>query len=305
LKAAVVGAGVFGRHHARKYAHDPRTQLIGIYDHHPDRAAESASENRAGAFADLDELIAAVDILTIATPGSAHFDAARAALEAGKHVLVEKPLATHTHEAKTLIELAAAKNLVLACGHQERLVFEAMGLFSTDAKPLRIESVREGPWTGRGADVSVTLDLMVHDLDLAARLLGDDLERVTAQGVAEHGPAADSVEARLFFRSGAEAVFRASRIAPARKRTMRLVYANGEVNVDFLARSFENSTPLPLNANFSDTEEGRDPLGANVARFIAAAAGEAPRPAVTGAEALAVLDMALAVDRAAGLPSHA
>lgn len=303
--AAVIGAGVFGRHHARKYAHDPRTQLIGIYDHHPERAAESAAENGARAFTDMDELIAAADIVTIATPGSAHFEAARAALEAGKHVLVEKPLAARSDEAKILIQLADANNLVLACGHQERLVFEAMGLFSTDAKPLRIESVREGPWTGRGADVSVTLDLMVHDLDLAARLLGADLESVAAQAIAEHGPAPDEIEARLHFRSGAEAVFRASRIAPERKRTMRLTYADGEMNVDFLARSFENSTALPLNANFSDTEEGRDPLGANVARFIAAAAGEASRPAVTGAEALLVLDMALAIDSAAGLPSQA
>jgi predicted dehydrogenase len=162
--------------------------------------------------------------------------------------------------------------------------------------------VREGPWTGRSADVSVTLDLMVHDLDLALVLMGAKPARVEAVARAEHGGAADEVEARLAFAAG-EAVFTASRIAPERKRMMRAVYASGEVRIDFLARTFENTTPFALNADFAATRVGADPLGANVNAFVEAVFELAPRPAVTGAEALAVLELALDVDRASGLPS--
>jgi predicted dehydrogenase len=178
-----------------------------------------------------------------------------------------------------------------------------MGLFSAPERPTRIESVREGPWTGRSADVSVTLDLMVHDLDLALKLMGRGADRVTAKAHAEHGKAADHIEATLGF-GDAEAVFTSSRIAADRKRTMRAVYPSGEIRIDFLARTFENTTSFPLNAAFAETRIGADPLGANVSTFIDAVLGVAPRPVVNGEEALAVLKLALEVDKASGLPSH-
>jgi predicted dehydrogenase len=175
-------------------------------------------------------------------------------------------------------------------------------LFSTPEKATYIESVREGPWTGRSADVSVTLDLMVHDLDLALKLLGAKTQSVSASARHEHGRTADAIEAKLGF-AGAEAKFVSSRIASERKRTMRAVYPSGEVKIDFLARTFENTTNFPLNAAFAETRIGSDPLGANVAQFIDAVLGVAPRPAVNGEEALAVLALALEVDAASGLPS--
>jgi predicted dehydrogenase len=303
LRAGVVGAGAFGRIHARKYAEDARVQFVAVYDPDDERAQQLADTHGARCFDTLGALIDAVDVLTIASPPSVHAEEARAALDAGKHVLVEKPLATNVADGADLARLAAERKLQLACGHQERLVFEAMGLFSAPEKPLRIESVREGPWTGRSADVSVTLDLMVHDLDLALRLIGSAPQGILAQGRAEHGTAADAIDARLAFAGGAEAVFVSSRIAPARRRFMRAVYPSGEVNIDFIKRSFDNTTTFPLNAAFAETRIGADPLGANVAQFIDAVLGVAPRPAVTGAEALAVLELALDIDRAAGLPS--
>jgi predicted dehydrogenase len=302
LRAGVVGAGAFGRHHARKYAEDARVTLVGVFDWHDERAQMLADTHHVQALYDLDALIGEVDILTVASPPSQHFEAAHAGLTAGKHVLIEKPLATDAGDGAALVDLAAKKKLVLACGHQERLVFQAMGLFDTPERPTRIESVREGPWTGRSADVSVTLDLMVHDLDLALRLMARKPEGVLAQARTEHGRTADAIDARLAF-GGAEAVFVSSRIASERRRFMRAVYPSGEVNVDFLARTFENTTGFPLNAAFAETRIGSDPLGANVSAFVDAVLGVAPRPAVTGAEALAVLEVALEIDRAAGLPS--
>jgi predicted dehydrogenase len=303
LKAGVLGAGAFGRIHARKYAEDARVTFVGVYDPDDERAQLLADTHGAVSFPSLAALIAAVDVVTIASPPSAHAGNARAALEAGRHVLVEKPLATDAADGAALVKQATDKKLVLACGHQERLVFQAMGLLDAPERPTRIESVREGPWTGRSADVSVTLDLMVHDLDLAMRLMGGKPGRVEAQGRAVHGRAADEIVARLAF-TGGEAVFTSSRVAEARKRTMRAVYPSGEVRIDFLARTFENATRFPLNAAFAETRIGSDPLGANVAAFVDAVLGVAARPIVNGEEALAVLELALEVDQASGLPSY-
>lgn len=303
LKAGVVGAGAFGRIHARKYAEDSRVQFVGVFDPDDERAGPLADTHGAKAFNTLDALLAEADIITIASPPSLHAGAALPALKAGKHVLIEKPLATDAKAGAELVRVAAEKKLVLACGHQERLVFEAMGLLDTPEKPTLIESVREGPWTGRSADVSVTLDLTVHDLDLALKILGVKADRVEAKARAEHGKAADEIEARISF-GATQTVFTSSRIAPDRRRTMRAVYPSGEVKIDFLARTFENTTSFPLNAAFAETRIGSDPLGANVEAFIDAVLGVGPRPVVTGEEALAVLELALAVDAASGLPSH-
>ncbi len=303
LRAGVLGAGAFGRIHARKYAEDARVHFVGVYDPDDERAQQLADTHRAESFANPDALLDAVDILTIASPPSLHGVAAKRALEAGKHLLIEKPLATDVETGAELIRLAHEKKLTLGCGHQERLVFDAMGLLSAPETPTRIESVREGPWTGRSADVSVTLDLMVHDLDLALRLMKAKPTGVLAAAKSEHGRTADQIEARLAFAPHAEAVFISSRIAPERRRFMRAVYPSGEVNIDFLARSFENTTKFALNAAFAETRTGADPLGANVAQFIDAVLGVAPRPVVNGEEALAVLELALDVDHASGLPS--
>jgi len=303
LRASVVGAGAFGRIHARKCAEDARVQFVGVYDPDDERAQQLADTHGATSFANLEALLAAADILTIASPPSVHGKAALAALNAGKHLLIEKPLATDVETGAELVRLAHEKKLTLACGHQERLVFDAIGLLSAPETPTRIESVREGPWTGRSADVSVTLDLMVHDLDLALMLMKAKPTGILATARSEHGRTADRIEARLAFAPRAEAVFISSRIASTRRRFMRAVYPSGEVNIDFLARTFENTTNFPLNPNFAETRTGSDPLGANVAQFIDAVLGVAPRPVVTGEEALAVLELALDVDRASGLPS--
>lgn len=302
LRAGVLGAGAFGRIHARKYSEDARVQFVGVHDPDDERASQLADTHGAKSFESLAALLSDIDILTIASPPSFHGAAAKQALEAGKHVLVEKPLATDVATGQALVKLAAEKKLTLACGHQERLVFDAMGLLDAPEKPTRIESVREGPWTGRSADVSVTLDLMVHDLDLALQLIGRKPEGVLATARSEKGKTADCVDARLAF-GGAEAVFISSRIADERRRFMRAVYPSGEVNIDFLTREFSNTTNFTLNPAFAETRIGSDPLGANVAAFIDAVLGVARRPVVTGEEALAVLELALAVDEASGLPS--
>ncbi|TAJ70856.1 MAG: Gfo/Idh/MocA family oxidoreductase [Phenylobacterium sp.] len=298
LRGGVIGAGVFGGYHARQYARLPGVTFSGVYDVHPDRAARVAMPLGGRAFADLDEFLAAVDVVTVASPATHHADQALAAIAAGKHVYVEKPIGVAVAEAEKVRAAAAAKGLVVACGHQERVVFRAMGLLDVPEQPLRLEALRHGPPSDRSRDVSAVLDLMVHDIDLCLAIASAD--PVTAEAEGTRGPDGvwDAVRAEVSFDSGFSAVLDVSRLAEARKRTMRIVYPSGEVEIDFMARTFRNTTPFSLNPDFADTPAASDPLGASVEGFLMAVRGEAPRPIVTADEAIAALDLAIAVEQA-------
>ena len=304
LRAGVVGAGVFGGHHARKYGSLRGVRLAGVLDPHQERAEALAGPLGAKVFDDIDQFLGAVDLVTIASPASSHFEIAQAALDRGLHVYVEKPLADNAEDGHALVEAARKAGVVLACGHQERAVFRAMGLFAIPERPTRLEAVRRGTFTGRSTDVSCVLDLMIHDIDLAMTLTPARVSEVRADSVIDAGPFADEARARITFADGMLAQLEASRTAKRRERTMRLVFPSGEVTIDFLARSFTDTTPFHLNAGFAETAEGRDPLGASVADFVAAVRGDLPRPVVTGEEAARALEAALKVDGAAARPAR-
>lgn len=296
LRGGVIGAGVFGGYHARQYANLPGVTLSAVYDPHAERAAAVAMPLGGRAFVELEPFLGAVDVVTIASPASVHAKQAVAALAAGKPIYVEKPVATRLQDAERI--RAAAGERVVACGHQERLVFEAMGLLAIPEQPLLLEALRHGPPSDRSRDVSAVLDLMIHDIDLALAIAGS--EPVAAEGEGTWGPdgVCDVIRAETTFESGFTAIFDVSRQADARRRTMRVVYPSGQVEIDFVARTFVNTTPFALNPDFADAPAARDPLGASVAAFLAAVRGDRPRPVVTLNEAIAALDLALAVERA-------
>jgi len=293
VQAGVIGAGVFGTFHARKYASLPGVVLAAVFDPDAERGGRLSGELGAMAFTDLDAFLDAVQVVTIASPADSHAAMAHRVLAAGRHAYVEKPLATEIEAGQALVELARVRRLVLACGHQERLVFAAMGLLQTPEAPLRLESVRRGTPNDRNRDVSCVLDLMIHDLDLGLTLAGEGEWEVSASG------GFDEARAEVRFASGLVGVFEASRVADARERTMRIVYPSGVVEIDFLKPAFDNRTAFALNEAFATTPDGRDPLGASVSAFLAAVRGDAERPAVTGDEGLSALELALAVERAA------
>ena len=273
LRAGVIGAGVFGGYHAAKYAALPGVTLCGVYDHHPVHAEALVQRCGGRVFASEAELIAAVDIVSIATPAVAHAGSALAALAAGKPVYVEKPLATSPEDAGGIAEMAQRRGLVAACGFLERAGMAAMGLFDIPERPTRLEAVRVSPPSPRNLDVSVVLDVMIHDLDLALALAGAEPAMVEADGARVTNDTLDRVEAQVEFDDGFVARFRASRVADARERTMRIVYPSGEVRVDFLTHGFENTTPFALDPDFEDAPAARDNLGASLAAFLAALRG--------------------------------
>ena len=298
LKAGVVGAGVFGGYHAKKYVELPGVELVGVFDIDLERARVLAEPLGATAYDDMAAFLAAVDVVTVATPAVHHAKAALAALKAGKPVYCEKPLAVTPEDGDALVAAAMKAGVPLACGHQERVVFQAMGLLDIPEQPLRLEAVRRGTPSDRNLDVSVVLDLMIHDLDLA--LCEAQPMTVDGEGAITRSESLDWVKVEAMFENGFIAVFDSSRVAEARERTMKVVYPSGEVEIDFLARTFRNTTPFPLIEDFTETSAGKDPLGQSVAGFLAAVRGESPRPVVTGEEAARALDLALAVEWAAG-----
>jgi predicted dehydrogenase len=284
----IVGAGVFGGYHAQKFAASVHAELIGVFDKNQEAAsALCAKVGKGEAYASFETLARQCDALVIATPASTHAALARKALLAGKHALVEKPLALTGEEAAELAWLAVEKDLVLQVGHQERLVFRAMGLLSIPEKPKRIEAVRVGPRSpeGRCEDVSCVFDLMIHDLDLAAELMGGETRTVTAFGRSAHTRLLDEATAELVFASGGVAKLTASRCAPARKRTMKIEYPSGKVEIDLITRQVTNTTPFAITADVSATLP--DPLGAADEAFLAAIQGTAQSPVTGGVGARA------------------
>jgi predicted dehydrogenase len=297
LRGGVIGAGVFGGYHAGQYARLPGVVLSGVYDVHPDRAAKVAMPLGGRGFADLAEFLEAVDVVTVASPATFHAEHALAALAAGKHVYIEKPMATSVAAGEKVRAAAAAKGLIVACGHQERVQSRAMGLLDIPEQPLRLEALRHGPPSDRSRDVSAILDLMVHDIDLALAISAADPVTAEGEGTLSDDGVWDVARAEVSFEDGFTALFDVSRQAPARKRTMKIVYPSGEVDIDFVARTLRNTTPFALNAGYADTPAGKDPLGASVEGFLMAVRGEAPRPIVNAEEAIRALDLALAIEQ--------
>jgi predicted dehydrogenase len=298
LRAGVVGAGVFGGYHAHKYAVLADVELAAVFDPDMDRARALAGDLGVVAADDLESLLDLCEVVSIASPAIFHAEQALKALNAGRSVYVEKPLATSLEDADRLIAAARA-GPVLACGHLERVMFAAMGLLDAPERPAALFAVRKGPWSPRNADVSCVLDLMIHDIDLALALNPVEPLAVEAEGRTTIGPLLDEVRADVTLGDGSTLILEASRIAEVRERRMRLVYASGEVEIDFLTGAFSNTTPFALDPNFAETPAGKDRLGASLQAFLDAVRGNRDRPAVTGEEAARALDLALAVEQAA------
>ena len=235
LKCAVVGAGYLGKFHAQKYAGLPDCELVAVIDVDEQLASEVARRYGAKAYTDYRRILNEVDAASIVVPTTRHHAVSKDFLEAGVHVLVEKPMTVTIAEADELIALAKARNLVLQVGHLERFNPAILGLDQGE-KPLFIESHRLSPFNPRANDVSVVLDLMIHDIDIILALVDSDLERIDASGTAVLTKGTDIANARLLFANGCVANVTASRISMKTERKMRMFRPDSYVSVDFQNR---------------------------------------------------------------------
>lgn len=233
LKCAVIGAGYLGKFHAEKYANLPDCELIAVVDTNEEVANEIATKHGAKALTDYEPLLGQIDAVSIVVPTSLHHKVARDFLSSGVHVLVEKPITVTVEEADELIAIAAKNKLILQVGHLERFNPAILGLDESESKPLFIESHRLSPFNPRANDVSVVLDLMIHDIDIILALVDSEVERIDASGTAVLTKGTDIANARLTFKSGCVANVTASRISMKMERKMRMFKPCSYISVDF------------------------------------------------------------------------
>ncbi|NWG46562.1 MAG: Gfo/Idh/MocA family oxidoreductase [Alphaproteobacteria bacterium] len=297
-----MGAGVFATFHARKYASFPDVTLVGVVDPVPAAAQRVSAELGVEALSDPRDLLGRVDAVSIASPADTHAELGALFLGAGVHVLMEKPLATRLEDADRLVRLARERDLILQVGHQERYVLGEFGLGPRAIAPKAIEAVRCGPFTGRGMDVSATLDLMIHDLDMVHALAGGEVTGLAVEAKTEKGRHPDEVTARFTLGGRCAVTLIASRIAEVRERRMRIIYPDGKIEIDFVARTLENTTPQILKPAFGGVPGAKgiadDPLGYALAAFLQSVRSGDP-PLVDGPAARRALATALAIDTVA------
>lgn len=307
LKVAVVGVGHLGQHHARIAAASPHAELVAVVDPGEARGREIAAQHGTRWVASLAEILPAVDAVQIAAPTGLHHALGLEALQAEKHVLMEKPLAASLPEAEALLAalLEARRTkprLVAAVGHLERFNPAVKALRDRKFSPRFLEAVRVSPFPMRSLEVDVVMDVMIHDLDLLRALVGRPVTEVEAVGVPVLTPHADLVNARLKFEGGAFATVTASRVAQKKERTLRAFADKAYAKLDFAAQKLELLRLVmgpegPTIANeAADIEEG-EPLKLEIEAFHRACLGE-DGETVTWDEGLEAMRVADQVQRA-------
>jgi predicted dehydrogenase len=236
IRAGVAGVGALGRHHARIYAELPGVELAGVCDALADKAEEVGAQHGCPVFENLEQLVAEVDVVSVAVPTAAHHDVVRRCLVADKDVLVEKPIAATLEQAEDLAALAEQRGRILQVGHVERFNPAVDFLFASGIRPRFIEVHRLAPFTPRSLDVDVILDLMIHDLDIVVALDRSDIVQIDSVGVPVLTQKVDIANARLRFDSGLIANLTASRVSAEKMRKFRVFSSRGYVSLDMLAR---------------------------------------------------------------------
>lgn len=306
IRAAAIGVGSLGRHHARNYAElaaEGRVALVGICDLNAETAAQVSAQHGCNSFAGWSELLDKVDVVSIATPTETHCEIACAFLERGVHVLVEKPIALTLDEADKMISAAKRSGAKLMVGQLERYNPAMVALRPHVTRPLYFEIHRVSPFPNRSLDVDVVLDVMIHDLDAVQWLVGEDVKvsEVRAVGIPVISDKVDAANARIEFENGAVANITASRIGTEKIRKTRFYQTNAYVVLDY-ATKFASLTSLnpgaahPL-AGISINRlqiDDVEPLRAEITAFLDSIEKNTPPP-ITGDDGRRALALAVGV----------
>jgi predicted dehydrogenase len=303
IRAGVVGVGHLGYHHARNYAAMEGVDLVGITDMDAGRGEMVASEFNTRFFPTVEALLAAgVDAVSVVVPTTSHRAVTCALLEGGVDVLVEKPIATTVEEARDMIRIAAANNRLLQVGHIERFNAAFIALAKTLGDPKFIECHRMSPFPMRSTDVSVVLDLMIHDLDICLALVRKPVIAVDAVGVPIFSTSEDIANVRLRFEGGAVANLTASRISIEKMRKIRIFELNAYVSTNYSEQEVlvyrkqpgalaPGKNPMEMISIEPLSIQYEEPLKLELASFVECVRTR-QRPVVAGEEGLAALELA-------------
>lgn len=308
LKVGVIGVGVLGRFHTKLYKENPNVELVGVFDVSSAAAKKVADEFGVRPFATEAELAAQCDALTVAVPATNHYETAMPLIEMGKHLLMEKPLAATVPQAKEMVAAAEAKKIVFGVGHVERFNAAMDFLEKNRSNTLFIEAHRLAkyppPRPGlhrRGTEVSVVLDLMIHDLDLVLTMVGSEVERFDAVGMPVLSKTEDIANVRLKFKNGAVANVTASRVSAEPMRKFRVFQTDSYISMDYAKSTGKIIRKSFLGVAFKKVNLcEKNALAAEIADFVDAVrkTKEGPvlfQPKVTGSQGLRALELAAAI----------
>ncbi len=311
LRVGVIGVGHLGQHHARIYSLLPNTRLIAIQDLDNTRGELIANRYGVTFFENLENLLSQVDAVSVAVPTSAHYSVVKTCLEAGLHVLVEKPITSTIEEGHDLVRLAKDKQVILQVGHIERFNPVVDVARSYIDKPGFLECHRLGPFQPRGTDVDVVLDLMIHDLDMALSFNLGLVQQVEAVGMPVFTENIDIANARIEFSQGCVANLTASRVSTGRLRKLRVFQPDCYLSVDYQAREaiIHQRVGDPNHDSSIRTQslrgEDDEPLRRELLSFVNAAKNgtDSPVPGEQGVASLELAHRVLEAIRVSGRPA--
>ncbi len=304
IRAAVVGVGYLGRFHAQKYAQAAGCELVAVVDAREPAREAVARELGTRAVADHRELLGQVDAVSVVTPTPAHYAIARDFLDAGAHVLLEKPVTETAEQARELIALAAARGRVLQVGHLERFNAAVLAAEPHLSNPRFIECQRLAPFKERGTDVNVVLDLMIHDIDIVQSIVGAEIESIDSVGTPVFSAEVDIANARIRFVNGCVANVTASRVSLKTERKLRVFRDDAYLSIDLQQKILtvirkrqpgDAAGPLPVTIEEQNFEQG-DALKAEIESFLDCIRS-GRRPVVSGEDGLRALETAIRITR--------
>jgi predicted dehydrogenase len=252
LKIGLLGVGHLGKIHLKCIQASEALELVGFYDPDPTMAQKVAETFNTKAFSSLDALFDAVEAVDIVTPTTTHFELAKKAAEHGKHIFIEKPLTHTVEEARILKEIVQKQGVKVQIGHVERFNPAFLSLGETKITPMFIEAHRLATFNPRGTDVSVVLDLMIHDIDLILHLVKSEIKQIHASGVAIVSASPDIANARIEFENGCVANLTASRMSLKQMRKVRLFQPDAYISLDFLEKKSQIISLLDENTEGVD-----------------------------------------------------
>jgi predicted dehydrogenase len=298
IRTAVIGVGHLGKYHARICAESPEIELKAVIDTDADAAKAVGEQYHVPAYTSIEEIIGTIDAAHVVVPTQAHFPVAEKLLHAGVHVLLEKPMTTTVEEADALLQLAADKDRVLQVGHVERFNPAILGIKKVLTKPIFIEVHRLSPFNPRGTEVSVVLDLMIHDLDIILHLVDGEVEKIDAVGVPVLTDKVDIANVRISFSNGCVANVTASRVSAERMRKIRFFQSDAYISLDYVA---QNAKIFRRDGWQIHDEEinfaGEQPLQSEIHSFVECIQ-KGERPQVSGEDGRNALEIAHRVNAA-------